>query len=72
VTRACCPACRLRFSRATAVHLAACPFCGEPLATLAAASALGFRLMTIEPPDGAVDEVAVALAALVPESPSND
>jgi hypothetical protein len=53
MTQSCCPSCRLRFSRATAAHLAACPFCAVPLQNLRADAALGFRLLAI---DGLVDE----------------
>jgi hypothetical protein len=45
MTRACCPSCRLRFSRAAAAHLTNCPECGARLqAGLAAAEILGYRL----------------------------
>ncbi|MHB8691045.1 MAG: hypothetical protein ACYDHH_07335 [Solirubrobacteraceae bacterium] len=49
MTHACCPACRLRFNRATAAHLTACPACGGPLKPLAELdAALGFRLFQLE------------------------
>jgi transcription initiation factor IIE alpha subunit len=70
MTQACCPACHLRFSRATAVHLAACPFCGEPLERIAPLDALGFKLMAIDAEAGAIDALAVALDATVPEGDS--
>jgi hypothetical protein len=49
MTRSACPTCRLRFSRVTAAHLAACPFCAGPLQDLAPADVLGFRLLSLEP-----------------------
>jgi hypothetical protein len=49
MTRSACPTCRLRFSRVTAAHLAACPFCAGPVQDLAPADLLGFRLLALEP-----------------------
>ena len=63
MTRACCPSCRLRFSRAAA-HLTNCPECGERLrAGGAAAETLGYRLFD------AVDtprEFPIAVEAALP------
>jgi transcription initiation factor IIE alpha subunit len=45
MTRACCPSCRLRFSRAAAAHLTNCPECGTALQVdLAARDTMGYRL----------------------------
>ena len=49
MTRNSCPSCRLRFTRVTASHLAACPFCAQPLQSVPAADLLGYRLLSIEP-----------------------
>lgn len=48
MTQSCCPSCRLRFSRMTAAHLVACPFCAVPLQNLSADAALGFRLLAMD------------------------
>ena len=68
MTRSCCPSCRLRFSRATASHLAACPFCATALQDLAPSALLGFRLVALDAllADDQVDE---ALAASLPVPP---
>jgi hypothetical protein len=70
MTRSCCPTCRLRFSRATAVHLVACPFCAGALQDLAPAALLGYRLIAL---DGllADDPVAEALAVALPVPPQS-
>lgn len=65
MTHVCCPSCRLRFTRASAAHLVACPHCGEPPHVVPhATSVLGFRLVS-EPPLAVdlaqPDAVAVAL-----------
>jgi len=49
MTRSSCPTCRLRFTRVTAAHLSACPFCAQPLQAEPAAAMLGYRLLSIEP-----------------------
>ena len=64
MTRSTCPTCRLRFSQQTAVHLAACPFCAQPLQMLAAADTLGFRLLSVDPLVS--DEPAVAQSLALP------
>jgi hypothetical protein len=64
MTRSTCPTCRLRFSQQTAVHLAACPFCAQPLQMLAAADTLGFRLLSVDPL--MTDEPAVAQSLALP------
>ena len=65
MTRSCCPSCRLRFSRATASHLAACPFCATALQDLAPSAVLGFRLIAL---DALLvdDQVNEALAVSMP------
>jgi hypothetical protein len=45
MTQLCCPSCRLRFTRAAAALLTACPDCGLVLEPVPAArAALGYRL----------------------------
>jgi hypothetical protein len=68
MTRSCCPSCRLRFSRATASHLVACPFCAQPLHLVAPAAALGFKLIAVDvlAGDDAAAEHAVALSIALP------
>jgi hypothetical protein len=61
MTRSSCPTCRLRFTRVTAAHLAACPFCAQPLQDDPAADVLGYRLLSIEP---LLTEEPAALKAL--------
>jgi hypothetical protein len=68
MTRSCCPSCRLRFSRATAAHLVACPFCAAALQDLSASDLLGFRLIALDPLL-ADDPVAEALAVALPVPP---
>ena len=68
MTRASCPACRLRFDRAMAAHITACPACGGPLTTASAQDALGLRLFS-----GGDDlhPLRQAVAALLPAPPSD-
>jgi hypothetical protein len=68
MTRSCCPSCRLRFSRATASHLAACPFCATALQDLAPSALLGFRLIALDALL-AEDQVDEALAFSLPVPP---
>jgi hypothetical protein len=70
MTRSSCPTCRLRFSRETAAHLAACPFCAQPLQNLAATDVLGFRLLSVEPLLGDDPAVARAVALELPRTPA--
>jgi hypothetical protein len=59
MTRSCCPACRLRFSRENSA-LVSCLFCAGPLHALPAAALVGYKLIT---PDKLVlDDLAVELA----------
>jgi hypothetical protein len=67
MTRSCCPSCRLRFSRATAAHLVACPFCAAALQDLSPTAVLGFRLIAHDAL--ADDPVAEALAVSLPVPP---
>ena len=72
MTRSCCPSCRLRFSRATAAHLKACPFCAQPLDQLPASQALGFKRIAV---DGlvsaeAAEAIAISVALPVPQDPA--
>jgi hypothetical protein len=68
MTQSCCPSCRLRFSRMTAAHLVACPFCAVPLQTLRADAALGFRLLAMDglAVDDPMDETNIALSVALP------
>ncbi len=61
MTHTCCPACRLRFTPATASGLEECPCCGEGLAHHTAGSVLGFRLWVRD--SAAATAVAAAVAA---------
>lgn len=64
MTHVCCPSCRLRFTRAAAAHLVACPECGGPPQTIPhAAQAVGFRLA---PTGDLPDESPIALAIEMP------
>jgi hypothetical protein len=64
MTQVCCPTCRLRFARAAAAQLVACPVCGEPPATLEhGEQALGFRLAS---PDDPPEELLLAVSAALP------
>ena len=46
VTRLCCPACRLRFTPASAACIIACPECGDaPKAIVSLEHTVGFRLI---------------------------
>jgi hypothetical protein len=74
MTRSCCPSCRLRFSRATAAQLVACPFCAQPLQVLAASDALGFKRIAVDGLAGGdpVEAQAIAVAmALPPRAPQD-
>ena len=69
MTQACCPNCRLRFTRAATAYLSACPQCGEPLEPKPSAERMiGFRLFT---PDDVADVVPEAVAIAMP-SPAPD
>jgi hypothetical protein len=68
MTQACCPSCRLRFDRASAAHLLACPMCAQPLHRIATAKdALGYPLFDIADPPPAM---AVGGALALPAPPS--
>jgi hypothetical protein len=66
MTQACCPSCRLRFSRAAAASLDACPRCMQPLhRTASAEDAVGYSLFDIADPSPEVPAArAIALAIL--------
>ena len=66
MTRSCCPTCRLRFSRATAAELVACPFCAAALEVRPPAALLGFRLIALDALL-ADDQPAEALAVSLPD-----
>jgi hypothetical protein len=59
MTRSCCSACRLRFSRGSSA-LASCPFCAGPLQAVPAAALVGYKL--IASGDLALDDLAVEVA----------
>lgn len=64
MTHAYCPSCGVRFTRATAAHLAACPTCGGlPQSAPSAEHLLGYSLATPVDDDlDAVHSIAVAVA----------
>lgn len=67
MTRACCPSCRLRFTSALAVHIEACPACGEALQSVPSASAaLGYRLFEFS---DSLPELPIAVEAALPVDP---
>jgi hypothetical protein len=69
MTQACCPSCRLRFTRASAAHLDACPQCAQPLERTAnATQALGYRLFDIADPHPALP-AAVEMELPIPAPP---
>jgi hypothetical protein len=59
MTRSCCSACRLRFSRDSSA-LASCPFCAAPLETVRAAALVGYKLIAFD--DLVLDDIAVETA----------
>jgi len=67
VIRACCPQCRLRFTQAAAVSLAACPACRRPLEEASTLQdLLGFRLTgpvrsAYAPPESAAAAASVSI-----------
>ena len=63
MTQVSCPSCRLRFTRAAAASIVACPKCGEPpQLILSAAETIGFRLVAQDDlPDAWPAVVAVAM-----------
>jgi predicted nucleic acid-binding Zn-ribbon protein len=69
MTHTCCPSCRVRFSRAAAAVLEACPSCGDKLHVLDAAhDVIGFRLAT-DAPEAQVLSAALAASLRVPQDP---
>jgi hypothetical protein len=73
MTQLSCPSCRLRFTRAAAAYLVACPECGQPPHPVVSAErVLGFRLATddydYDYDDSAVIPVALAIALPPPTS----
>ena len=65
MTHTCCPACRLRFTRAAASGLGACPSCGELLFTAPTADVLGLHLWTPEGDPPALPDLGAAIAVAV-------
>jgi predicted amidophosphoribosyltransferase len=63
MTQVCCPGCRLRFTRAAATYLTACPQCGEQLQPNPKAERMvGFRLFSHDDaPDVVPEAVAIAM-----------
>ena len=66
MTHAYCPSCGVRFTRATAVHLAACPTCGGLLQSAPSAEHIvGYRLAAPVADDyDPLHAIAVAMALL--------
>lgn len=59
-----CPACRVRFTHASAAYLADCPECGRPLQSVAGAEGvLGFRVYI---PDHGPQQLPEAVAVSIP------
>ena len=72
MTHTCCPACRLRLTRAAAAELETCPRCADPLVAVDAAQTLGHALWTPAPAPPAVAAGAVAAAVRVfPDAPAH-
>ena len=70
MTQVCCPSCRLRFTRAAAAYLVACPDCGEPpQPVVRAEDILGFRLVS---DDDRSDSLPVALAIALARPTSDE
>lgn len=68
MTQVCCPSCRLRFTRAAASYLEACPACGEPPQPVrSAADVLGFRLVSDRDGAGSLPD-ALAVSLPIPNS----
>jgi hypothetical protein len=69
MTQVCCPSCRLRFARAVAAYIVACPRCGEPPELgWPAAKMVGFRLAAADELFEALpDAIAVALPRPEPQ-----
>jgi hypothetical protein len=69
MTRSCCPTCRLRYSRTTAAHFTACPFCAQPLQDLPVAAVLGYKLIANDAllADESASDVALSVALPRPE-----
>ena len=64
MTRACCPSCRLRFTRAASAHLTICPECGAPLQTgLAAHDSMGYQLHDVRDTQSDLRKKKAALEA---------
>jgi hypothetical protein len=66
MTHLCCPHCRLRFTRAAALHLGACPECGQPPRAFRLQETLGFRLVRLEDVPFALPQ-AVAVSLPIPD-----
>jgi hypothetical protein len=66
MTQACCPSCRLRFSRAPAASIEVCPRCTQPVHWIfSAQDALGYSLFDISDPSPELPAArAMALAVL--------
>src|SRR3954471_10472811 len=70
MTQVCCPSCGLRFARAAAAYLVACPSCGEPPQPVPSAEhVLGFRLVS---DDDRSDSLPVAVAVALPLATSSE
>lgn len=70
MTRSCCPSCRLRFTRAAAAALVACPSCGDPLEEVGdVVELVGYRLAT-DPLESQVMAAAMAVSLRSPSDPT--
>ena len=73
MTQVCCPSCRLRFTRAAAAYLVACPECGRPPHPAPNAErVVGFRLASDDCDYDDSDVVPVAVAVALPPPTSGE
>lgn len=67
MTQVCCPSCRLRFTRAAAAYLVACPECGQPPQPVPSAErVVGFRLVADDYDYDDSDVAPAAIAVALP------
>jgi hypothetical protein len=66
MTQACCPSCRLRFSRVAALSLEACPRCAQPVHWIFnSQDALGYPLFDISDPSREMPAARAAALAIL-------
>lgn len=69
MTRISCPGCRLRFARATAAYLTACPSCGGPLQRITAEQSIGLHLFSDDDGPDPLRQAAAAVLPVAPDAP---